>query len=134
MDDDFYQDCMTTLVLAACALLTWSFAAGVVRHRAQGRLMACKSNLKGIGTALEMYSTDWCGRYPTNINLVTPNYLKTLPTCPGARSDSYSASYQSTSRPDVYTLYCQGMNHCEAGFIEPNYPRYQAISGVLERP
>ena len=134
MDDDLYQDFMTTLVLAACALLTWSFAAGVVRHRAQGRLTACKSNLKGIGTALEMYSTDWSGRYPTDLHLLTPNYLKTIPTCPSARGQTYISSYRSTSLPDVYTLSCQGMNHWEAGLTEPNLPFYQSVCSCLERP
>lgn len=134
MDDDLYQDLMTALMLAGCALLTWSFGSGVVRHRAQDRLMACKSNLKGIGTALEMYSTDWSGRYPTDIHLLTPIYLKTIPTGPSADRQTYISGFQSASGPDVYTLYCGGLNHCQAGLIEPNYPRYQSAYSVLERP
>jgi len=42
-------------------------------------LTATKSNLKNIGTALEMYSTDNMGLYPRELSEVTPDYLKTLP-------------------------------------------------------
>ena len=50
--------------------------------RGSGKLTRCTSNLRVIGTALEMYSTDWSGRYPRELAKLTPNYLKTMPTCP----------------------------------------------------
>ncbi len=58
-----------------------------------GSLTACKSNLKNIGIALEMYSTDWSGSYPKSMTQLTPNYLKTIPKCPKAEGDTYSGSY-----------------------------------------
>ncbi|CAN0409467.1 unnamed protein product, partial [Phaeothamnion confervicola] len=53
----------------------------------------CKSNLKNLATALEFYSTDNAGRYPNSISKIVPGYLKTLPLCPSAGTDSYSGSY-----------------------------------------
>lgn len=47
-------------------------------------LQDCRSNLKNLGTALEMYSTDACGRYPSSLSSLTPDYLVTLPTCPAS--------------------------------------------------
>lgn len=35
------------------------FQPRMIRSPGQGKLTACKSNLKNIGTALEMYSTDY---------------------------------------------------------------------------
>ena len=75
------------IVIAIIAILAAILVPNFVRARAQGHLTACKSNLKNIGTALEMYSTDHAGRYPlTNTGLqqalTTGNnggYLKNWP-------------------------------------------------------
>lgn len=63
----------------------------------QRNFRECCTNLKSIGTAMENYSTDWAGRYPTvggygsdkeplDLTILAPTYLTTIPTCPtGAR-------------------------------------------------
>lgn len=73
---------------------------------AKGKTTACKSNLKNIATALEMYSTDNAGRYPTSLAPLTPMYLKTIPTCPAAAKDSYSETYKMGVNPDSYSFNC----------------------------
>ena len=95
-----------------------------------GQLTACKSNLKNIGTALEMYSTDNSGRFPTALSQLTPNYLRRIPTCPSATADTYSMTFQSASNPDAYTVMCTGAHHREAG-MPPNFPRYTSTQGLL---
>lgn len=102
-----------------------------IRARSQGQTTACKSNLKNIGTALEMYSTDNSGHYPTQLSKLTPDYLKTIPTCPSAGHDTYSASYESHLLPDGYTVMCQGANHEKAG-LGPNFPQYTSERGLLD--
>ena len=57
------------IVIAIIAILAAILVPNFIRARAQGQLTACKSNLKNIGTAMEMYSTDWGGKYPTAIGL-----------------------------------------------------------------
>lgn len=104
-----------------------------IRARSQGQTTACKSNLKNIGTALEMYSTDNGGRYPTQLSKLTPDYLRTMPTCPSAGQDTYSASYEVRIQPDGYTVMCQGAHHEKAG-LGPNFPQYTSERGLLERP
>ena len=49
------------IVIAIIAILAAILVPNFIRARAQGQLTACKSNLKNIGTAMEMYSTDWSG-------------------------------------------------------------------------
>ncbi len=49
---------------------------------------ACKSNLKNIGTALEMYSSDHGGEYPPSLATLSPEYLKRIPECPLAGQDT----------------------------------------------
>jgi len=94
-----------------------------------GRHTACKSNLKNIGTAMEMYSSDHQGRYPPALGYVTPNYLKTIPTCPSAGKVTYG--YVRATDPDCYTTWCSGSYHTR--FTNPNYPQYDAIQGLYER-
>ena len=72
------------IVIAIIAILAAILVPNFIRARAQGLLTSCKSNLKNSATALEMYSTDNAGRYPTGTSLatgaITPAYLKSAPT------------------------------------------------------
>lgn len=109
------------------------------RLSAQGSTPACKSNLKNIGTAMEMYSIDWNGKYPAGgKSQLTPNYLKTIPECPAAGTDTYrmalgpSAPYNTKSYEDYYFIECQGRSHVPFD-IPQNYPQYTCLVGLIER-
>lgn len=101
-------------------------------------LTACKSNCKNLATALEMYSSDNQGRYPSNLQaLVGGNYLKAIPTCPAAGRVTYR-DYVCTQSPDSFSFSCVGNNHAKAytGFSTSsnNFPQYSAESGLLDHP
>jgi len=117
------------IVIAIIAILAAILVPNFLRARAQGQLTACKSNLKNIGTAMEMYSSDSQGRYPTNLSLITPNYLKTIPTCASAGVATYS--YVRTTVPDAYTVSCSGSFHTP--MTGANYPKYDAVQGLYEK-
>lgn len=107
----------------------WWLQLHLYRNRS-GQYVACRSNLKNIGTALEMYSTDSAGRYPSTLDLLVPAYLMTIPTCASAGKPSYS--YSACSAPDRYTVYCAGNNHMsDAG---PDEPCYTSDAGLLPMP
>jgi prepilin-type N-terminal cleavage/methylation domain-containing protein len=116
------------IVIAIIAILAAILVPNFLRARAQGQLTACKSNMKNIGTAMEMYSSDNQGRYPTGITLITPNYLKTIPTCASAGNITYSYTY--TTVPDSYTAYCSGTYH--KGMIAGGFPQYDAVQGLYD--
>lgn len=134
------------VVLLGVLLVCWTFVAslliGFSRHRGSGQLTACKSNLKNLGTAMEMYSTDWSGKYPPEADKVaqylTPNYLKTIPVCPSAGTVTYTfelgpkARGNSSGFEDFYFIQCQGENH-KAHELPPNYPQYDGVQGLIER-
>ena len=96
-------------------------------------------NLKNIGTALEMYSLDFEGKYPRNLNLLTPNYLKTIPACPEPESLGYFAEFglkaaiNTAGFQDYYYLRCIGTGHKKVS-IGRNYPAYDGVQGLIERP
>lgn len=130
--------------LSLLALLSVMLVLGAVlvpnflRARARGQLTACKSNLKNIATALEMYSEDSNGQYPTGLSKLTPDYLKFLPQCPGGSSANYvlqlgaDAPLNKSKSPDYYYIECRGENH-RATSITGNYPAFNSIEGLIER-
>ncbi|MGM9999197.1 MAG: type II secretion system protein [Candidatus Bruticola sp.] len=125
------------IVIAIIAILAAILVPNFIRARAQGQVTSCKSNLKNIGTACEMYATDNGGRYPQDLNKLTVSaqgqqpYLKQIPKCPSTgTSDPYN-SYTSSMNPDVYTIFCQGSNHTAAG-CEADYPKFTATQGLIE--
>ena len=106
-------------------------------QNAESDLVNCKENLKNLGTAMEMYSTDWSGRYPSAFVKLTPNYLKTIPECPAAEKDTYSSTYQMRKGDhgdyEIYEVFCSGPNHVKVG-VPADYPRYNGEVGLIERP
>lgn len=101
-------------------------------EQALNDFVRCKSNLKNIATACEMYATDNGDHYPLNIADLTYGYkqqpyLKEIPTCPTCNS---SYSYEVHSNPNVYTLQCNG-DHRKLG-IEENYPKFTCTMGIIE--
>lgn len=120
------------IVIAILAILLSVLIPNVIRARGRGLLTACTSNLKNIGTALEMYNVDASGRYPATLSDLTPNYLKSIPTCPSAGADTYSGAFVSTTDPDEFEVFCQGTNH--GGFTDTDYPRFDPEVGLIERP
>ena len=106
---------------------------GFIRPSGQGHLAACKSNLKNLATALEMYASDNKGAYPGKLSDMLPGqYMKTLPTCPACGEDTYSPSYQA--KGTRFTLFCRGDNHAKAlaGPNTQNQPAYPAAHPTPE--
>lgn len=121
------------MVIPIVAILAAILVPNFIRARAQGQTTACKSNLKNIATACEMYSTDNKGLYPDSMSKLTPMYLRFLPTCPSAEADTYSATYEVATEPhDAYTFYCRGENHRAAG-LPVDFPQYNSMQGLVDR-
>lgn len=120
------------IVIAIIAILAAILVPNFIRARAQGQVTACKSNLKNIGTACEMYATDNSGRYETTSTQLTPNYLKIIPTCASIGTDTYTAGFTSASNPDAYTVVCSGSNHGGVN-DSANNPQYTSTQGLLEK-
>lgn len=124
------------IVIAIIAILAAILVPNFVKARAQGQLTACKSNLKNIGTAAEMYSADHNGRYPTAQTDFTKaggqsgsGYLKVLPMCPTTPDKGYH--YAAQSNPDFYYVYCADADHTQAGiFKAKGWPQFDSQMGL----
>jgi len=130
------------IVIAIIAILAAILVPNFLKARAQGQVTACKSNCKNIATSLEMYSSDNGGRYPGTANFATlltgGNYMKTIPTCPAAGSNTYGGVYTAQTTPDTFSFFCNGNNHAKAytGFTTASvgFPQYSAEAGLLDHP
>ena len=83
----------------------------------------CGSNLKNIATALEMHWSDH-ENYPSTLQALTPDYLKTIPACPvSGSSEGYEKSFKLSGAS--FEVFCSGSHH-----KIPNHPRY--VNGDFE--
>lgn len=94
------------------------------RAKEMSLFAACKSNLKNLATALEMYATDHNGHYPKQLQEGVPNYLKELPSCPTTKAEY---SYTLNADANKYELVCRGKHEG----LPLGYPRYKSDKGLL---
>ena len=137
----------TRELLIVCSIVVVLFLMIVpnfLKARARGQLTACKSNLKNLATALEMYSSEHKGRYPERLDQLIPGkYLKQIPTWPSrtavwGRKLAADHDYTySVTQPDFFSMCCRG-DHANAyrGFdADPhNFPRYNSQEGLIDHP
>ena len=115
-------------VVIGC-VVAFGVVPSVREYRGRKALTNCRANQKNIGTALEMYSSDNGGRFPSHLQQVLGAYLKVVPTCPSAGTDTYSRGFASASNPDAYTVVCHGQHH--APFKGAGYPQYTSTQGLI---
>jgi hypothetical protein len=101
-----------------------------MREKVGSQLAACNIFIHTTGVALERYK-DKNGCYPKDLSNLCPAFIKTIPTCPVASKDTYSAGYEVSGDCLYFTLYCRGNYHKNAGVPE-NFPRYTSRTGELE--
>ena len=82
--------------------------------------------------------TKHLSKYPGSLAHLTPNYLKTIPSCPAALKVTYEfetgagAAYNSKGFQDYYFIKCAGTYHNSVS-VPTNYPQYDAIQGLIDR-
>lgn len=125
------------VVVSASAFATWREKQLETMKRDKARkesraLLDCKINCKNFATALEMYSSDNQGLYPTKENLrsamIGGNYLNSMLTCPVDGIDHYSRTYESTARPDTFRFHCEA-DHTSQG-VPSGLPAYDCSTGL----
>jgi hypothetical protein len=95
----------------------------------------CRTNLKNIHVALEMFSCDHRGRFPDRLEDLTLAYLADLPVCPsagyptyrynvgplGPREECQQGFVERVPGDLVVRLRCQGHHHPD---FPPDTPAY----------
>jgi len=112
--------------LAPLVLGTWLCTAQSESPQ-QSQLRGCRANLKGLATALELYAADYPGEPGPPLSRLVPGYLKNLPTCPAARSDTYSQVEWAGTQ---FTLCCRGSHHA-ALQVPSDRPAFSSASGDI---
>lgn len=95
-------------------------------------LIRCKTNLKNIATACELYSADHNGNYPKSLKEIK-SYLPELPTCPISgntpKEGETNYEYSTNSSLDSYTLRCN-CDHSAAG-VKQGYIEFNSTDGLV---
>lgn len=121
------------IVIAIIAVLAAVTIPNYVVSRNQAKLSSCKQNLRSLASGLESFATAHDGRYPTHLNRLVPDYIKSIPKCPMVGSAlPYVDGFQHSTSPDNYTVQCQGANHTVLELPE-NFPQYNAAAGLKDR-
>ena len=119
-----------TITTLAATILVPNF----LKARVGGKYSECQSNLKNIGTVLEMYADENEKNYPPALTMLTHDYLQTISTCPSSRTNQgYIDSYRVSKDFKAYTFYCQGDNHSAVG-VDKNFPQYNSKEGPIYKP
>lgn len=117
--------CLAGALLAFLIRFEFVYSGGFDHDRNRGDAAACRTNLKNLSTALELYSTDFPG-YPVELERLAPEYVRSLPTCP---SGGNAYTYERVGEDD-YLIFCPGRNHGKVGYAE-DHPRLEGKSGII---
>ncbi len=132
---------MLIIFLVVVGGLIYILVPNLFRARAGGLFTMCQSNCKNIGTALELYSADNNRCYPPRMDMLTPDYLKTIPTCEGYKAKieiirrkrpTYCDTYTVSDDFSAYTFYCGSEDHSLCG-VQDNYPQYCSKNGLIPK-
>lgn len=117
-------------VIFIIALLAAVIVPCLTRAKPQSQLLACESNLRNQAVANIMYANEHGGHYASFPALLSPNYLKAMPTCPSA--GKYTYFYMVSKSPDSFTFSCHGSYHTLILGVS-DYPQYDTATGLIER-
>lgn len=119
-----------TVIIVAGLLLIMCFIVAKV----DAKYRRCQKNCENIGSALLVYSAENNGSFPSKLEMLTPDYIKEIPTCPCSGSNrQYLESYRASDDLKGYTFYCMGRNHILAG-TDRNYPQYNSLERLRAKP
>ena len=97
----------------------------------KAKLTACTSNIRNIAQSLELYKNE-NERYPKTLLHLVPRYLANVPSCPEAKKDTYSESYEVSDEGLNFTVYCKGRNHQRLG-LPADTPLYNYGEGGFKK-
>ena len=129
---------ITVMLVVIAGVLGYFVVPNYLRKRHGEQMLGCRSNLKNIGTALDMYAKDHSGAFPEKLEPLIPDYLVKRPVCPSAGESTYQlavgpeAPRNESKEAAYYYVACAGHHHGNAG-LPQDRPAYTSIEGVLDQ-
>ena len=94
-----------------------------------GLLAECRHNLRNIGIASEMYSSDSDSKFPESLSKLVPTHLFKIPRCPVNNTEYTYQREIIAGKLDHFVIRCQG-DHAGVQ-VAKGYPRYDSIVGPI---
>ncbi len=117
-------------LLFAAGAAGYFFLPPYLRRQANERFLSCRTNVKNINIAVEMFIQDHDGANPREMTELYPKYLVQPLICPAAGSSTYQLRAEHSK--DNYVIQCSGHHHADVG-LGPNRPAYSKSEGLLDR-
>jgi hypothetical protein len=124
--------CFALLFIVALSAVTPYYRMHYIQYISGKHIRACKVNLNKISVALNLYCLDNQGALPQRLAILSPEYIRGIPSCPVAGRVTYG--YACSTERSAYTLWCEGKYHCEVAGCAPNFPLYSTDLGVIDNP
>jgi tetratricopeptide (TPR) repeat protein len=99
------------LIVTVIGFVVHGYLQNKKKDEIQKNYSPCYQSLCVLEKALMEYGREHKGHYPKKLGDLTPTYIKSIPTCPQAHKDSYSASYLAITDRPMYFIACEGHNH-----------------------
>ncbi|MFP4497386.1 MAG: hypothetical protein ACLFQV_04175 [Vulcanimicrobiota bacterium] len=125
--------CTVFIVLAFITIIIIAIMIpSYLSSRYRREFLECKTNLINIGTAVEMYHARY-NKYPQELKEISPDFITSIPSCPVAKTNTYSSGYIYRNNPQdeesAFTVYCNGHYHQKAR-IPAGYPQFSSKNGI----
>ncbi|MEQ8225785.1 MAG: hypothetical protein ABRQ37_25960, partial [Candidatus Eremiobacterota bacterium] len=126
------------IIIIALIVSHTVFIPALLCSRRSAEWSVCEANLKNLGTALEMYSSDNNGLYPSGLNKLVEksnegSYMKKIPKCLVIHNyfhGKYRDCYEYAVSEDYknFTIQCN-QGHKGASMLQ--YPQYNHYQGLI---
>lgn len=94
-------------------------------------MQQCIQNVSVMKSALQKYNQKY-GVYPRELKDLVPDYVKEIPVCPVAGTDTYSPSYKTEDQRKECSFCCKGSNH-NLFIKKEDYPDFSSIKELKDR-
>lgn len=118
-------------ILVILGILVTLIAPKLTRSRMRTFHTACLQNVHNLGTALQTYSNDHEGRFPTALAVLTEGGNPVMKALPGCPSDESSYGYEVDADDHLFTVFCQGIHDRQMDDVQKGYPQFYS-SGRLD--
>lgn len=119
------------VALLFCSVCGIAYAEDVPSKKEVARLIATERALKNMATAVEMYRNDHAEKYPSSLDELVGEYLKSIPPGPTGKPGDFA--YLVNPERTTFHIVCRGAHFTSFG-LGQDAPQYHESTGLVFGP